>query len=409
LTALGRSCKVAAVAATDDLRLLAYAVDVDRVRAVEMGPGFTREHDLGESVRLLDGFDAVQRELGSSAALSRPTLAAVERFAAEWGRSLLPASWLADPPRYGVLIPNGLLHGLPLHLIRTESGRPLCADSGVSVCSSLTLLRRCLQRTPGPARPADPFLGTVPEAPPSFAAGADVLGANDDAWRRLPVALLEATGGAGNLVDAGGQDISLREIVAEALGRAAYELMIIAAHGYHNPLDALSSGLLLRARETGYRLRPVEVLGRDRDADGVPFVTHDLPVRDLPPQMRPTVAAELLSLAELEQSAHLVCPLVALMGCSTGRAVLYPGDQPLSLAEVFLRIGAAAVVAPMWDVTVGAVEAWMMEFLRAYRVHGSSRGDAARQASRSRDEAGAALHETGCMVLRGDFRERSAH
>jgi hypothetical protein len=65
-------------------------------------------------------------------------------------------------------------------------------------------------------------------------------------------------------------------------------------------------------------------------------------------------------------------------------------------------------VAPMWDVTVGAVEAWMTEFLRAYRVHGSSRGDAARQASRSRHDAGAALHETGCMVLRGDFRERSA-
>lgn len=399
---------VAAVAATDDLRLLAYSVDVERVRAVEMGPGFTREHDLGESLALLDGFDAVQRELGSPAALSRPTLAAVERFAAEWGRMLLPPSWLADPPRYGVLIPNGLLHALPLHLIRTDSGRPLCADAGVSICSSLTLLRRCLQRTPGPQRPADPFLGTIPATLPSFAAGTDVLGANDDAWRRLPVALLEATGGTGELLDVGDHDITLRGIVAEALGRAAYELMIIAAHGYHNPLDALSSGLLLREPETGYRVRPVDVLGQDRDAAGVPFLTHDLPARDLPPQMRPAIAAELLALAELERSAHLVCPLVALLGCSTGRAVLYPGDQPLSLAEVFLRIGAAAVVAPMWDVTVGAVEAWMTEFLRAYRVHGSSRGDAARQASRSRHDAGAALHETGCMVLRGDFRERSA-
>lgn len=400
---------VAAVAATtDDLRLLAYSVDVERVRAVEMGPGVTREHDLGESLALLDGFDAVQRELGSPAALSRPTLAAVERFASEWGRVLLPPSWLADPPRYGVLIPNGLLHALPLHLIRTDSGRPLCADSGVSICSSLTLLRRCLQRTPGPQRPADPFLGTVPQALPSFAAGTDVLGANDDAWRRLPVALLEATGGTGELLDVGDYDITLRGIVAEALGRAAYELMIIAAHGYHNPLDALNSGLLLREPETGYRLRPVEVLGQDRDAAGVPFLTHDLPARDLPPQMRPAIAAELLAMAELERNAHLVCPLVALLGCSTGRAVLYPGDQPLSLAEVFLRIGAAAVVAPMWDVTVGAVEAWMTEFLRAYRVHGSSRGDAARLASRSRHDAGAALHETGCMVLRGDFRERSA-
>jgi hypothetical protein len=396
------------VASSNDLRLLAYSVDVERVRAVEMGRAFRREHDLGDSLALLDGFDAVQRELGSPAALSRPTLPTVERFAAEWGRVLLPPSWLADPPRYGVLIPHGLLHGLPLHLIRTDSGRPLCADSGMSICSSLTLLRRCLQRTPGPQRPADPFLGTVPRTLPAFAAGIDVLGANDDAWRRLPVALLEATGGTGEMVDVGDHDITLRGIVAESLGGAAYELMIIAAHGYHNPLDALSSGLLLREPETGYRLRPVEVLGRLHDAAGVPFLTHDLPARDLPPQMRPTIAAELLALAELERNAHLVCPLVALLGCSTGRSVLYPGDQPLSLAEVFLRIGAAAVLAPMWDVTVGAVEAWMREFLRAYRLQGSSRGDAARQAGRSRHDAGAALHETGCMVLRGDFRERSA-
>jgi hypothetical protein len=393
---------------TDDLRLLAYSVTVERVRAVELGPGFTREHDLCGSADLLDGFDAVQAELGSPAALSRPSLAAVERFAAEWGRALLPASWLEDPPRYGVLIPNGLLHALPLHLIRTDSGRPLCAESGLSICSSLTLLRRCLQRTPGPARPADPFLGTVPQQLPTFAAGTDVLGANDDAWRRLPVALLEASGGTGELLDSGEHDVTLRGNVAQLLGRAAFELMIIAAHGYHNPLDALSSGLLLRAPETGYRMRPVEVLGQDRDPAGVPYLTHDLPARDLPPQLRPALSTELLAVAELERNAHLVCPLVALLGCSTGRAVLYPGDQPLSLAEVFLRIGAAAVVAPMWDVTVGAVEAWMTEFLRAYRLEGRSRGDAARQASASRHDAGAALHETGCMVLRGDFRERSA-
>ena len=38
--------------ATDDLRLLAYSVDVGRVRALELGSGYTREHDLGESLAL---------------------------------------------------------------------------------------------------------------------------------------------------------------------------------------------------------------------------------------------------------------------------------------------------------------------------------------------------------------------
>jgi hypothetical protein len=390
------------VAPDDELRLLAYTVDVDRIRAVEMGRGFTREHDLGESIALLDGFDAVRRELASPAALSRPVLPAVERFAAEWGRELLPDAWLADPPRYGVLIPNAMLHALPLHLIRTDSGTPLCAETGVSLCSSLTLLRRCLERSPGPSRVADPFYGEVPDDLPMIASGTDVLGANDDAWRRLPAALLDMCGDASRIADTGPHDPALRDIVAELLGGHGYELAIIAAHGYHNPLDALSSGLLLGQRDGTFRIRPLDLPG------GAQLATQDLPVRDLPAHLRPTHAAELLSLAELERAAHIVCPLVALLGCSTGRAVIYPGDQPLSLAEVFLRIGAAAVVAPMWDVTVGAVEAWMREFLRAYRVEGSSRGDAARRASAARHAAGAALHETGCMVLRGDYRERSA-
>jgi CHAT domain-containing protein len=391
------------VAPDDDLRLLAYVVDLERVRAIEMGRGYTREHDLSASVALLDGYDAVRRELGSPAALSRPVLPALERFASEWGRVLLPDSWLADPPRYGVLIPNGMLHALPLHLIRTDSGRPLCAETGVSLCSSLTLLRRCLERSPGPRRVADPFYGRVPDDMPVIAAGTDVLGANDDAWRRLPVALLEACGDAGRIVDVGPPyDPSLRTVLAEMLRGHGVELAIIAAHGYHNPLDAVSSGLLLGRLEGSYRFRPVSVPG------GAPLQTQDLPVRDLPAHLRPTHPAELLSLAELEHAAHLVCPLVALLGCSTGRAVVYPGDQPLSLAEVFLRIGAAAVVAPMWDVTVGSVEAWMRQFLQAYRVEGRSRGDAARLASASRHADGAALHETGCMVLRGDYRERSA-
>jgi hypothetical protein len=399
------------MAAGEDLRLLAYSVGLDRIRAVELDRNSRSEHDFGPSDALLDGFDAVQGELNSRSALSRPKLPKLERFAEEWGRELLPASWLSDPPQYGVLIPHALLHALPLHVVRTDSGRPLCAETGVSLCSSLTLLRRCLERSPREgADEVDAFVDAPTDGEQTsrwLVAGADVLGSNDDVWRELPAKLLAVCGEDVSASDLASPELSHREAVSEALSERAYELIIVAAHGHHDPLDALSAGLLLRKNERAFRVRPLEVLGRGEDEKGVPYLTQDLPFREPPPHLTPRLVAELLSLADLERASQIVCPLVALIGCSTGRAVLYPGDQPMSFAEVFLRIGAAAVVAPMWHVSASAVEEWMREFLLAYQVGGASRGEAARRASRSRDEAGAALHEAGCMVLRGDHRGRS--
>jgi hypothetical protein len=388
----------------DDIRLLAYSVDLGHVRAIELGRGLRQEHDFGPSVALLDGYDAVQRELSSSSLLSRSGLEALERFAAGWGRELLPRTWLSDPPQYAVLIPHALLHGLPLHVIRTDSGRPLCADTGVSICSSLTLLHRCLQRSPDLVGPrADPFLDGV-ESSPWLVAGADVLGSDDDAWRELPARLLAACGEDVEIEEATSPVASLRMMVERSLCGRVYELIIIAAHGYRDPLDALSSGLVLREPQLGGLMRSLQVMGNSHDPRGVPFLRHDLPVRELPAELMPTLPAELLSLAELEHAGHIVCPLVALLGCSAGRAIVYPGDQPMSMAEVLLRLGAAAVLAPMWDVTVTAVESWMQEFLLAYRRDRTSRGEAARRASRSRYDAGAPLHECGCLALRGDYR-----
>lgn len=387
----------------EDTRLLAYSVDLGRVRAMELGRGLRREHDFGASTGLLDGYDAIQRELSSPSMLSRASLTELERFASDWGRDLLPETWLSDPPEYALLIPHSLLHSLPLHVIRADSGRPLCAESGVSLCSSLTLLQRCLQRSPDPTgMRIDPFLG---EANPSrwLVAGVDVLGDDDDSWRTLPARLLAACGEDIEVDEAVSPSAPYRQTVEWLLRERAYELIIIAAHGYRDPLDALSSGLLLREQPVGGILRSLQVMGASRDPRGIPFTMQDLPVRELPAGLEPRLPTELLSLAELERAAHIVCPLVALLGCSSGRPVVYPGDQPVSMADMFLRIGAAAVLAPMWDVTVTAVEAWMVEFLGAYRGNGATRGEAARRASRSRYEAGAPLHECGCLVLRGDY------
>jgi hypothetical protein len=415
--------------------VLAYVVDLNQVKAVEITANTCKEHLLCRSEELLDGFDLLQRELNTPSALSKKELPQLERFAAEWGRRLLPGSWLSDPPATAILVPNSLLHHLPLHVIRTNSGRPLCVSSAVSVSSSLTGLRRALQRSrPGsddidnigdpliemskevfrrairrmPARTAERLSPTITYAMDErrwLAAGVDALGGQDDAWRKLPAELLAIFAPNADTAQMSAPAASLRDVVASQLVKHRYDLVILAAHGYRNPLDAFDSGLALRANPGDVNLISLNLLGRRADSDGIPFVLQDLAVRELPSDLTTSVPAELLSIAELEQKgAHIECPLVVLLGCSTGRPVLYPGDQPMSLAEMFLRIGAAAVLAPMWDITVSAAREWMTEFLRVFTGSRSGRADATRGACNSIYESGAGLHEIGCMVLHGDYR-----
>jgi hypothetical protein len=416
----------------DRPRVLAYAVDLNQVRAVEVTADTVNEYVLCPSDELLDGFDLLQQELNSSSALSRRNLPQLERFAVEWGRRLLPVPWLENPPDCSILIPHSFLHHLPLHLIRTNSGHPLCVESGVSVNSSLTSLRRALQRNPKvaadigdsyiemsrdavkralsrmPARSKDLLAPTITYTLDDrrwLAAGVDALGSQDEAWRKLPAELLASFVPHADVVELSAPAASLRHVVAALLVKHRYDLIILAAHGYRNPLDALDSGLVLRANLGGVNRIGINVLGRTMDAEGVPFLLQEFPPRELPADMQTAVPTEVLSIAELEQKgAHIECPLVVLLGCSSGRPVLYPGDQPVSLAEVFLRIGAAAVLAPMWDVTVSSARLWVTDFLKAFTDPGSTRADASRHACAARYQGGAELHELGCMVLHGDYR-----
>ena len=412
-------------------RVLAYAVNLASVRAVDISADGATDQLLCSTRPLLDDVDALLSELNTPALTSRPTWPQLERFASGWGRRLLPPAWLADPPDACVLVPHAFLHELPLHLVRTDSGKPLCVNSAVSVSSSLTALRCALQRSASlGADLADHFIairrdmrqrmyararGTrldptdasyIPTGRRWLAAGVDALGANDDVWRALPAELLRVFAPQEDLSMIAATDQSLRDVVAKRLIGQQYELVVLAAHGYRNPLDALDGGLVLRsAREPrGLALEPI--FGRLADSDNVPYLFQDLPTRDLAPELNPSRAAELLSVAELERTrAHLVCPLVVLLGCSTGGPVIHAGDQPQSLAEVFLRIGAATVAAPMWDVRVSAAREWATQFLRGLDGRTDrGRGDASRHASRALHDNGASLQDVGCMVVHGDYR-----
>ena len=78
-------------------------------------------------------------------------------------------------------------------------------------------------------------------------------------------------------------DQSLRDVVAKRLIGQQYELVILAAHGYRNPLDALDAGLVLRSANEPRGLILEPILGRNVDEQNVPYLFHDLPTRDLAP------------------------------------------------------------------------------------------------------------------------------
>ena len=390
----------------EDVRLLAYSVTADRIRAVELGPERTVEHDLGSSTAVLDRCDGLMEELRSPAALSQASPPQLCRFAKDWGRSLLPPQWLEQPPAVGIVVPNWLLHYLPLHVVTVDSGLPLCTASGLTTCSSLTMLLRCLGRSTRSEDPSAEGLVDVfvPEdAAPAgshLAVAADALGHADLEWRQLAARLLRHAG-----FDSVDDEVlelhAFADLVSLALSRRFYEFVAIVAHGITDGLDPLASGMLLRQNPHGMALRRISVLGSTQDEDGIPYQLQGLPVTDLRAAVTPRFDVDMLTAGQLELTAHLECQLVALLGCSTGAPRLLAGDQPLSLAEMVLRIGAAAVVAPMWDVTMTAVEAWMTAYLSAWRRDLRSRAEAARLASDALHRSGAPLQDVGCLTLRG--------
>jgi CHAT domain-containing protein len=81
------------------------------------------------------------------------------------------------------------------------------------------------------------------------------------------------------------------------------------------------------------------------------------------------------------------------------------GDEPASLAETWLKIGAASVVAPLWDAPIAAVRAWTIEFLHAWTQLDMPKALALRYAMRKMNEGSfqSAPERLGVMTLRGDW------
>jgi CHAT domain-containing protein len=135
------------------------------------------------------------------------------------------------------------------------------------------------------------------------------------------------------------------------------------------------------------------------------FDFGDQPLRRFPSDVRVACRSEVLTLAELEVDGHVDTRLVALLACSTGRGRVLQGDEPASLAESFLHIGAPSVLAPMWDSAYDATRAWAEHFFDAWVKRGRPKALAARDATKAMADGPYANQpeRLGALALRGDW------
>jgi CHAT domain-containing protein len=227
------------------------------------------------------------------------------------------------------------------------------------------------------------------------AGGTDVLTSRDGMFRAIPRMLSGLFADQVRLLDERRPGLT-RSAVKDAV-HAEPDVLVLVAHGHLDPTTHQMSGLLVNPQgEVGWQSIALRA--------GQLFEFRDLPLSPAPP-LHSSARAEVLTTAELEIFTQLRSELVVLLACSSGAGHLMAGDEPASIAETFLRLGAASVIAPMWDAGYEASLEWVAAFFDEWLRQGRVKAVAARNAtSRLRAELGDDhLERFGAFSIRGDF------
>ncbi|MEV5956184.1 CHAT domain-containing protein [Streptomyces sp. NPDC051987] len=375
---------------------LVYQVGRERIGGTYLAPDGRRENLwLAEVASVLPALDGLRAELNDGMALARGRVPQLRAFSRGWGRSLLPDAVLADPPDVLVVVPHAMLHDVPLHLVHGADHVPLGCGIGVSYASSMSLFTRCVARNP--ARRHDPVAWSPrPPRKRTFAAGgADLLTGREGMFRALPLMLADMFART-DLIDRQRPGMT-RRAVKDAVA-AAPDVLMLVAHGIVDGTDHRMSGLLLHQQHDG-GWWDIEL------APGQTLQFRDLPLADPPRAGARGGPVELLTASELEINAQLRSELVVLLACSAGSGRVLEGDEPASLAETVLRLGAASVVAALWDADFAATRDWVAAFFVAWLMWGYPKALAARHAmgrlyARVGDER---PDLCGALTVRGDW------
>jgi CHAT domain-containing protein len=316
--------------------LLAYHVGAERIYALSVG-----QDGAVERFPLLACEDAIPRIDRLLGALQQPTTTTpasqarlLEEFCDGWGRDLLPP-WEAIADRdVLIVVPHDLLHGVPLHLVRPRGDESLATSHGISYCSSAALLRHCVARNVARSRRSR-------ERRTCATVGVDVLTGKDSDYRGLAESFGAHFASARWLESRA----SLKDLLDPRLP-AAPDVLCVVCHGYFDESLPIRSGLLLRDYVAGSvtSTRAVKLHGseylrfRDWPFAGAPATGGD-------GRFEPSA----LTVGELMVHCRADAELVALFGCSTGTGRLAAGDDYESLAYQWLKIGAASVLANLWE------------------------------------------------------------
>ena len=370
-----------------------YSVGNELVSALWYAPDGTREGTVvGRTGEVLARTEALRDELRNTMAIARGRVPRLCEFGETWGRELLPPALVEAPPDVVVVVPHSFLHDVPFHLVRLEpDGERLGATVGVSYASSRSLFVRCASRNPArssrAARPRSLIGG-----------GGDVLTGENEPFVGLADSLAAFFDDERVTLFTGPWPYS-RAAVKAAFRREPFDVLCVVAHGYTDPVNERMSGLLTELDTAGLTSRAIPLHG------GRYFDFRDLPLRHVPGTVRTASPAEVLTSAELEVDGRIETQLVVLLACSTGWGRVLQGDEPASLAESFLHIGAPSVVAPMWDSDYEPTRDWIHAFCEAWVESGSPKALAAREAMRSMSEGQYAdrPERLGALALRGDW------
>lgn len=396
-----------------DLKVAAleFAVTSSEFAGMWTAPSGERRHfQIGATADLLRRVDALRSELRDPMAISAGETPRLREFAAGWGHSFLPPGLVPDTPDVLIVVPHALTHDLPIHLIQVSTAavedRPLGALAGITYASSRSLFIRTVERNEARQRDSKrwhygdqrPHSDQRPQRS-VMSGGVDVLGGLDPEFGETCRLVAEQFGGERTVFLSDSFPYSRSSIKAALRRRPTPSVLCVMAHGWVDDDNHRMSGLLVERDSHGVSQRPIPLHG------GRYFDFRDLPLRRPPHQIKAVKEIEVFTAAELEVDAQITCELVMLLGCSAGWGRVLQGDEPASLAETWLKIGAASVVAPLWDAPIAAVRAWTTEFLHAWTQRDMPKALALRYAMQKMNEGSfrGAPERFGVMTLRGDW------
>ncbi|MGO9081071.1 MAG: CHAT domain-containing protein [Streptosporangiaceae bacterium] len=390
-----------------EVRAVAYHVSGTSLAALVVRPDGTAQAEvLGDIVDFLPVIDAVTEGLQRTTNVARGAVRALQDFAVGAGRRLLPRSIIATPPDVVIIIPHSVLHGVPLHLVRTDSGMPLCAVTGVSYAGSLSQFIQCAAGNPARSRALDSWLlGLEPAESARQVAGycADVLDRDGTRFAGVIEAIESALGRP--VLREGNRSSVKGHINPWNEHGPRLDALVMVAHGYIDAEDHQFSGLLMASADLeirGFRGETFRSLTLLEDQPSRLYL-REAPMTMPPVGLQIARNAEVLSIAELRMDALSKVPLVALFGCSAGWSRVLKGDVPSSLGETFLTLGSSAVIAPAWDADVTAVAAWAERFFYAWSRLGWPVALSSAFATRALCEDSWPAEKYGAITIRGDW------